>query len=879
MNYRRLFRLRAQSSDDVAREIDDELNAHVAMRADDLVRHGEAPERARASAQQRFGDYSHARSDLIEAARGRRSRKQKTEWLSELRQDSAYALRRARQSPGHAAFAVIVMGIAIGLTTATFTLIDGVILRSLPFAQPDRIYALTTLDSIGNEVPVVSMANWVDWKEQSRTLESSALYQSFRTPVLLGAEAMRAEVTRATAQFHDVLGTRMLAGRRLTGADTVSGQGGVVVSEGFWRSALGSRSLPVRITVGSAPVDVVGVVAPGYEFPKGTEIWAGMREARGSGAARNNVNYEAIARVAAGATFEQSDQELDAIAGRIRAADPVGLYSWGVVLRPLKEKIIGYAALYLPILMAAVTFVLLIACANLAGVNLARGVARTREMAVRAALGAGRGRLVRQLLVEHVTLALLAGLLGVVLARWSVRLVVLAAASMLPRVDEIAVRPAVLGFAATLSLAVGVLTGILPALQLSRTRLRDQMGTRGLVGAGRELPGAALVALEVAAALVLLVGSALLVRSYRVLLARDLGFDTRNVVLADVVLSRARYTDPVTSLQYWDRVLPELRAVPGVSAVGVANWVPLAPAGSSFIDVEGRAEANNGAGYRAVSGDYFRAIGIPLVSGRTFDARDDYGTPRVGIMNTTMAEQFFPGESPIGRRIRARGMESAPDGKLPDWITIVGVAGDVRHWGLQIDPRPELYVLYRQVPGTALSLSAVVRVQGDVAPVISTLRAKLRALDPTTPADLYPLQQRLDQQLLERQLIMGIMTGLGGLALFLSCVGLYSLLAFAVSQRTREIAVRVALGARRASVLRMVLSNALKIVAAGAAVGVLAGAGLTRFLSEFLVQVEPFDPVSFSAVTVLLLLTGALAALVPAWRAARLDPLTALNAE
>jgi putative ABC transport system permease protein len=375
------------------------------------------------------------------------------------------------------------------------------------------------------------------------------------------------------------------------------------------------------------------------------------------------------------------------------------------------------------------------------------------------------------------------------------------------------------------------------------------------------------------------VGSALLLRSYSVLMKRDLGFDTRNVVLADVVLSRARYTDPVSTLQYWDRVLPELRAVPGVSAVGVANWVPLGIAGSTFIDVEGRGEANNGAGYRAVSGDYFRAIGIPLLAGRTFDERDDYRTPRVGLINKRLADQFWPGQNPIGRRVRARGMEATPDGKLPDWITIVGVTGDVRHWGLEEDPRPELYVLYRQVPATAFSLSAVVRVQGGVAPVISSLRAKLRALDPSTPADLYPLQQRLDQQLLQRELILGIITGLGGLALLLSCVGLYSLLAFAVSQRTREIAVRVALGARRASVLRMVLANALKIVGAGAAVGVLAGVGLTRFLGAFLVQIKPLDLPSFTAVTVLLLFTGAVAALVPAWRAARLDPLTALKAE
>ncbi len=879
MNYRRFFRLRPQSKDEVAREIDDELAAHLAMRTDDLVRRGEPPERARSAALQRFGDYYQARTELIDSARGRVTRSRRSEWLDEMRQDFAYALRRARQSPGHALFAVVVMGTAIGLSTATFTLVDGIMLRSLPFAQPDRIVALTTLDSIGKEIPVVSMPNWMDWRAQSRTLAGTALYQSFRTPVLTRGEATRVAVTSATTQFHDVLQTRMLTGRRLTGSDTVSGQVGVLVSEGFWKSALASARLPIRMTVGSTPVDVVGVVASGYEYPKETDIWTPMREAYGTGMARNSVNYEAIARLSAGVTAEQAERELDAIAERIRVQDPVGLYSWGVVLRPLQQKIVGYASFYLTILMAAVAFVLLIACTNLAGVNLARGVARTREMAVRAALGAGRGRLIRQLLVEHVTLALLAGAFGLLLARWAVRVVLLTTGDVLPRADEIAVRPSVLMFAAVLSLAAGVLTGVLPALQLSRTKLRDQMGGRGSVRGGRELPGAALVALEVAAALVLLVGGALLVRSYRVLLARDLGFDTRNVVLADVALSRARFADPRAALQYWDRVLPELRSVPGVNAVGVANWVPLGIAGSTFVDIEGSVESNNGAGYRAVSGDYFRAIGIPIVAGRVFDARDDYGSQRVALINKSMAERLFPGKSPIGMRLRARGMESGPDNSPPDWITIVGIAGDVRHWGLEEDPRPELYVLYRQVPFFALNMSAVIRVQGNVARVLPALREKLRGLDPTTPADFVVLQERLDHQLLQRELIMSIMSGLGGLALVLPCLGLYSLLAFAVSQRTREIAVRLALGARRASLLGMVITNALKVVAIGAGVGVLAALGLTRFLTDFLVQVKPLDPISFISVTLLLLATGAVAALIPAWRAARLEPLAALRAE
>src|SRR5688572_12314032 len=524
MRYRRWLRLRPRTKEEVTREIDDELEAHVAMRAEELLGAGQTPSRARSEARRRFGDYESARADLIRSAQLRRSRERRAEWLSGVGRDLLYGVRRARKHPRAAASAIVLLGLGVGLATAVFTLVNGVLLRALPFPAADRLYVIATLDSAGNEVPTLSMANWVDWRAESRTLAAGALWRSFRTPVAIEGGALRATVTSVTGDFFRVLQSPMVLGRAFTHAEAQKGAAGVVVSEGFWRGTLGSRPLPVTVTVGSRPLEVVGVMRAGYGYPADSDIWAAMSERPGDGMTRNFINYAGVVRIASTATPAAADRELDLISERIRRSDPAALYLWGVTLTPLQADIVGDAASYLPVLMAAVLLVLLIACANLAGLNLARAPTRRAEMAVRRSLGAGRARLLRQLLAEHLAVAIAGGALGVLLAHALVRLLLTWSAVLLPRVDDIRIDVRVLAFALALTVASGLLTGIVPALRLSRASLRAHMA-RGRIEGGRGLPGGVLVGLELAAAIVLLVGSSLLVRSYRALLTRDLGYD------------------------------------------------------------------------------------------------------------------------------------------------------------------------------------------------------------------------------------------------------------------------------------------------------------------------------------------------------------------
>ena len=881
MDYRRWLRLRPQTADEVAREIDEELETHVALRAADLERAGVSDARARQQARQRFGDYQQARLDLIQSARQRHGRQRRAEWLHGLRQDVQYAFRRARHQPGPTIGSILLLALAIGLTTAVFTLVNSILFRALPFPEPDRLFAVSTQDSAGQSVPSLSMANWVDWRAQSKTVEAGALWQALREPIGTEADAVRATVTGVTGDFFRAVQLPLLMGRQFTHEEAQSGQSGVVVSEGFWRSVLGARPLPLTIRLGSRTREVIGIVRAGHEYPANTEIWRALREEAGTGMVRNYINYTGVIRLAAGVAPSQATDELNAISQGIRTADPAALYLWGVELQPLRNAIIGDAGTYLPILMGAVLFVLLIACANLAGMNVARGSARRSEMAVRASLGAGRARLLRQLLIEQLLIAAVGGALGIWLAQLSINTAVASSAGFLPRLHEIRMDPGVLLFALGITLLSGLTTGIIPALQLSRAPLRTQMATaRGGIRGGRGLPGATLVGLEVAAAVILLIGATLLVRSYQSLMQRDLGYDTENVITAEIVLPRHRFPDPEQSLQYWDRLLSELRATPDVVAAGLATWIPMGGGATTFVEAEHNARPNTGGGYRIVGDDYFRALGFSLRAGRPIERTDDRRSPRVALVNESMAKMLWPRENAVGRRLRTPVMEGGPGGAPPaPWLTVVGVVADVRHWGIDQEVMPELYVSYRQVPLYASSMTAVVRVSRNPAQMVATVRNVLRQVDTQVPADIGTMDDRLATHVQTRKAIMTILTVFGSVALVLAALGLYSLLAFAVSQRTREIAIRIAIGADQRALVRLVFGNALVIVAIGAGAGLVAALGLTRFLERLLVGVRPLDPITLAVVPLLLLSAGALAAYLPARRAASLSPLTALRAD
>ncbi|MGH7554660.1 MAG: ABC transporter permease, partial [Longimicrobiales bacterium] len=714
---RRWLKLRPQSSEDIARAVDDEIRAHLEMRTEALIRAGETRDRARVEALRRFGDVEEGRHRLIRAMKERSRKKRRTEELTGLRRDVVYAIRHLRRAPAYTSFALATFALGIGLTAATFTLVDGVLIRPLPFADPDRLVQLQSVDSAAQPIAWVSRSNWVDWREQNRTLESTALHRRFRLPVLVNGEALMVSGEVVVGQFFEVLGSRMVMGRAFTEADAQSQQPVVVVSEGFWRGPLGGDPpLGRSLTISGVNRAVIGVVAAGEAYPGGADLWIPMRHYPQSGIVRNSINWLAIGRLARGMTQEQAESDLDAIAVVIHQQDPVALYSYGVAVRPLKELVVGDTGRYLGLFMGAVTFVLLIACANLASINLARGSMRARELAVRVALGAGRTRLVRQLLVEQMLLAFAGGVAGITLASLGLRAVLTrsgalsdAAGDALPRLHEIGIDARVVGFTIAVSAIAALLSGVFPALRVTRSSLSVQLvaGGRGRVRGGRNLPGAFLVGVEAALALVLLTGGGLLIRSYRIVLARDVGFQTRDVVAAEISLPPARFAENLPGLVlYWETLVQSLRSVPGTAAVGVANWVPLSIEGSSFIEIEGRGETRDGAAYRAVSDDYLRALEVPLLVGRTFDGSDRYGSPRVVIINQRMAETFWPGESPLGKRVRAPSMEI--DAGAP-WLTVIGVAGDIRHWGLEDEINPEMYVLYRQIPERASTMTVVVR--------------------------------------------------------------------------------------------------------------------------------------------------------------------------
>ena len=798
-----------------------------------------------------------------------------------LTEDLRFAWRQARRSPGFSALVLLTFALGIGATTAMFTLVERVLLQPLPFAESGRLVALTSIDSAGTDIPVVSAANWLDWRTGSRQLQASAISRADQTTVAADGPAEKRMAVFVGGPYLQILRPRLVVGRLFTEAQVDASEALAVVSERLWRQMLRADSaLGQTIRLSGRPYEVIGVVASGQEYPKGADLWVPGYVPRARGAMRNNINYQAIGRLAPGATLATARGELAGIAARIREEDPVALYSWGVGVQPLRDWIIGDAQQYLRLLLGSVGVVLLIACANLAGANLARAGGRRREMAVRVALGARRGRLVVQLLREHVLMALVGGALGTALAWVAVQLILGVGGGEIPRSDEIRLDLPILLFAAGLSILAGVLAGLLPALRTSLIAPRAVLAGGAATARGaRRLPGAPLVGGQVALALVLLAAAGLLVQSFRRLLDRDLGFETRDVVTAEVTLYGERYREnPGRAVAYWDGLLAELAALPGVEAAGAANWIPLGTAGTGFIEVAGRGDIGEFAGYRVVTEDYFRALGVPLLAGRVFGPQDG-PEPRMVVINRAMAERHWPGQDPIGGQVRALSQEPQPGGAPPPWLTVIGVVGDVRHWGLESDPRPEMYVLYRQVPFRAIGMTAVVRGGLPASQLMSEVRERVLARDPNEPPLLTTLEQRLADGLAPRRLVMALLSGFSLLALALALIGIGSMLSYAVARRARELALRAALGATRSSLVGLVLRGALAVLLAGAVVGVAGALGVTRLMRSLLVEVQPTDPAVLAASALLLLIAGLGAAAAPAIRAARADPMRTLKTD
>ena len=880
--YRRLFDLRFGGRVGPDAEMDLEIERHLAMRTADLVRAGMSPETAREEAMRRFGDFDEARRRLHAAARQREAAVRQRDTIGSIIADFRFAVRQARKAPGFTLLTIATLALGLGATTAMFTLVERVLLRPLPFPHPEQLIALNGLDSARNKVSTISSADWLDWRH-ANNLQASAIYSfPLRQGVVTADSAARVNAERVSGTFFSVLQPRFVIGRPFTEDEVLGGATVVVISERLWHQIFGTDSrlaAPLRTALRS--YTIVGVVARGQDFPENTDVWFPTPLTPQSDRSRVNINWTMIARTRPGVTVEQARAELATIASGIRAADPSAIYDYDVGIQPLTEAVVGPVSTYLSLLMAVVIVVLLIVCANVAASSLARASARAREMAIRTSLGAIRPRLIQQLLIEHIVLGLVGGAAGLLLGWAATRVIVATWGAQIPRANEITVDWRVFAFTFAASLTAGVVAGMIPALRVTRVSLSSMLSSGGRTAAkgGKNLAGASFVSLEIALALILLTGAGLLIRSFRSLLGRDIGFDT-NVATAEVGLSGPLYaTDTSRRYAYWESLIETCRSIPGVSAVGSANFIPLGLTGQSFIDIYGRQEPDAGAVYRSVSQGFFDALHIPLVMGRVFGAEDRLGGERVAVINRAMAAKYWPGQNPIGQLVRARSMEPGPNGRPAAWLKVIGIVGDVRTYGLETQPRPEMYVDYRQTPSWTFGMTALIRGSVPATQLLGEIRRRAHAIDPQFAVDVGTLGDRLRATLSTRVLTMSLLSGFAGIALLLAAMGIYGVLSYAVAQRTRELAVRAALGAGRVQLLRLVLASGLRVVGYGVVFGIVAVFWLSSALASMLVDVSAIDPLSYAAALVVLFVVSLAAILVPSLRATRLDPIIALQAE
>lgn len=763
-----------------------------------------------------------------------------------------------------------------------YSLVDRVLLRPMPFPEPNQLVALHSVQEDGAAFPWVSMGNWYDWRENNRTLESTALHSFVRDATISSGDgAFTVPGVTVLGAFFETLRPPVLAG--VTPSETVSQEGGdiVVVSESFWRRVLGAETdLDGRtIVIDGRAREVVGVLRSGYEHPEGVELWMPQVYRPQTGGARNNINFLAIGRLSPEASRDQAVADLSTIAAGIRARDPEGIYSWGVDVRPLQETVVGEAGEYLVMLMGAVLVVLIVACANLAALGFARGAQRAGEVATRLSIGASRRRIVRQLLTEDLLLACLGGILGIGLAWLGTGALMGQIRDVIPRVESVGFDGRILVAGLLISLMAGTAAGLPPAMRAAKrggTRLLTAMRPRRQ---SRALPGALLVGGEVALTVLLLTGSGLLLMSLRAVMSRDLGFDPTSVLTVDVALVSPEYSEDIDRvLAYWESVRQELAAAPRAQRVGLSNWIPTGGGGASFIELPDRDDRAAGAGWRIVSEDYFETLRIPLLQGRDVSADDRLGSEPVVVINQAMADEFWPSADPIGQRVRAPSMESYWfDGDTP-WRTVVGVVGNIRHAGFESEPRSEMYVPYRQMPWMAVAMAAVTRLpDGQANARIPSTQNRVQALDRSLAVEVSSLEGRLGRRLGERRLIAGLLAAFAAAALGLASLGVYSVLSFAVQRRTREVAIRSALGAQRGRLVRLVIGGAFKVVILGTAVGIALAMGARGVLDSLLVDVSSLNPLAYLAAGGCLLIVALAAAFIPARRASRLNPLDALR--
>jgi putative ABC transport system permease protein len=807
--------------------------------------------------------------------------------LQTLNQDIRYAFRTLRQSPGFTLVAILTLALGIGANTTIFSVINAVLLRPLPYSNPDR---LVMLAEHWPAFPILSVSyqNYKDFRDQSSSYETVAAIQSINYTLTGSNEPERVDGLMISASLLPMLGIQPIAGRTiLPDDDRVGGAPVALISYALWqrRFAANNDVLGKSITLDNNPYTVIGVLPARFQILKSADVylpfepWAHTLPDDRSW----HTGIRPLARLKNGATLQQASNELQTIAKRLEHQYPETNTNVEALVLPLHGQMVSNVRPALLTLLVAVGLVLLIACANVANLLLARATQREKEVAIRTALGASRGRIVRQLLTESILLSLAGGALGLALAALSLDSLLHLAVASVPRAEGIGLDPTVLAFTAGLAILTGILFGLAPAFQSSRLDIRDQLNQSGRgssSGGHHQRLRSILVVAEVAISMVLLIGAGLLIRSFARLQAVEPGFHPDHILLADVPISLTVYAKPEQQVAFFDRLMERLRALPGVKSVSAANTPPVSGQGAVIhFNIQGRAPKTPNdyimAGYRVVGPGYFETLGIPLLAGRSIEQRDSLTAPSVVVLNQAMARKFFPGENPLGKHLQ---IGETPDTSIP-FMEVVGVVGDVKQ-KLESDAKEEMYVPYMQPVLPLFGLTVALRTSSDPTAMTSALRSAILEVDKNQPlVNVRTMEQSISSSLDEqrfRTLLLGL---LAGLALVLSAIGVYGVMSYSVSLRTQEIGIRVALGAQWRDIFSLVIARGFALVGAGILIGGVASWLLARLINQFLFGIHAGDPTTFVGVALMLLVVAFLACYFPARRATRVDPIVALRYE
>ncbi len=863
----------------VEHELDEELRNHIERQTEQNIRLGMSPEEARYAARKAFGGMEQAKERSRDASGVR--------WIEELWRDLRYGLRMLLKNRGFTVVAMLTLALGIGANAAIFSVVNSVLLRSLPYKDPERIVKIW--NSLTTQGPI-SEPEFNEYRNQSQSFDHVAAYVVFPTNLTGIKEPERVLTAATSSSFFPALGVQMELGRPYSSEEDQRGRNNVVVlSHGLWQRHFGAdpNLIGNAVILNGRSRTVIGITPPGFGFPS-DKVDAWVPAAIDPASTITGVHYlNVIAHLRPGATLDQAKTELKVAVDRIKQRFPEyykGAEGFTARIVPLRDEIVGDIRPALLVLFGSVGFILLIACANVANLLLARASARQKEIAVRTALGASRGRIVRQLLTESLLLSILGGAVGLLMAYWGIGFLIAEKPPALPRIGEITIDGRVLGFTMLISLLTGVIFGLAPALQASRPDLNESLkegGRGGAESAGRNRTRGLLVVSQVALSVVLLVGAGLMIKSFLRLLQVNPGYNPENVLTMRLSLPYSSQYQQV--IAFYEQLLQRAGALPGVRAASIVSQLPLDdPRMNVSFDVQGHpSEFSNVdpiADFNTISPDYFMTMGISLSQGRSFTNQDNDRSPTVVIVNQSLARRIWPGQDPIGKRIRL--IEGTP------WMSIVGIVADLKNRALDAETRLEMYVPYVQAnfaPNqnfTPYNIGLVVRAAFDPVSLSNAIRGEVRALDKSLPVyDIKAMERIVADSISQPHFTTLLLAGFAGIALILVTVGVYGVISYSVAQRTHEIGIRKALGAQQRDIIKLLVGQGFGLALIGVTIGLVGAFALTRVMTRLLYEVSATDTTTFIAVPLLITTVALLACYIPVRRAVKVDPMIALRHE